>query len=97
MPVTTHGTGKCKLSYNPGMRFSLKCIMVLVCLVGIAAAQPSNRIVIQTSTILDGKGGVLHNQQIVIEGSRISPSMAAPTLCTVVNPPCSVIQASAAV
>jgi len=53
------------------MRFSLKCIMVLVCLVGIAAAQPSNRIVIQTSTILDGKGGVLHNQQIVIEGSRI--------------------------
>jgi imidazolonepropionase-like amidohydrolase len=27
--------------------------------------------VIQTSTLLDGKGGVLRNQQIVIEGSRI--------------------------
>lgn len=31
----------------------------------------ANRIVLQTSTILDGKGGVLRNQQIVIEGSRI--------------------------
>jgi imidazolonepropionase-like amidohydrolase len=33
-----------------------------------ACAQP---IVLQTSTILDGKGGVLKNQQIVIEGGRI--------------------------
>jgi imidazolonepropionase-like amidohydrolase len=33
-------------------------------------AQP-RRIVIQTSTILDGKGGVLKDQQIVIEGSEI--------------------------
>lgn len=33
-----------------------------------ALAQP---IVLQTSTILDGKGGVLQNQQIVIEGARI--------------------------
>jgi imidazolonepropionase-like amidohydrolase len=28
-------------------------------------------IILQTSTILDGKGGVRHNQQIVVEGSRI--------------------------
>jgi imidazolonepropionase-like amidohydrolase len=33
-----------------------------------AFAQP---IVIQTSTILDGKGGTLRNRQIVVEGSRI--------------------------
>src|SRR3984957_7678475 len=33
-------------------------------------AQP-RRIVIQTGTILDGKGGVLKDQQIVIEGSQI--------------------------
>src|SRR5471032_920153 len=33
-----------------------------------ACAQP---IVLQTSTILDGKGGVLKNRQIVIDGSRI--------------------------
>src|SRR5579863_6354697 len=31
----------------------------------------AQRIVIQTSTILDGKGGVLKNLQIVIEGSEI--------------------------
>src|SRR5579871_5458585 len=38
----------------------------------IALAQtPAGKIVIQTSTVLDGKGGVLRNQQIVIEGSRI--------------------------
>ena len=33
-----------------------------------AFAQP---IVIQTGTVLDGKGGTLHNRQIVIEGSQI--------------------------
>jgi imidazolonepropionase-like amidohydrolase len=43
---------------------------------GLAAAvcfaqTPAARIVIQTSTILDGKGGVLKDQQIVIEGSEI--------------------------
>jgi imidazolonepropionase-like amidohydrolase len=35
------------------------------------AQAPARRIVIQTSTILDGKGGVLKDQQIVIEGSEI--------------------------
>src|SRR5258708_25108118 len=43
-------------------------------------SQPNtNRVVLQTSTILDGKGGVLRNQQIVIEGSRIQ-SVQAGTL-----------------
>lgn len=38
----------------------------------LALAQPpSGKVVIRTSTLLDGKGGVLRNQQIVIEGSRI--------------------------
>ncbi|HEY2015345.1 MAG TPA: amidohydrolase family protein [Bryobacteraceae bacterium] len=32
---------------------------------------PAGRIVIQAGTVLDGKGGVLKNQQIVIDGSRI--------------------------
>jgi len=35
----------------------------------IVSAQP---IVLQTSAILDGKGGTLRNQQIVIDGSKIS-------------------------
>ncbi len=35
----------------------------------VASAQP---IVLQTSTILDGKGGTLRNQQVVIDGSKIS-------------------------
>ena len=37
-------------------------------------AQPpakSKRIVIAASTVLDGKGRVLHNTRIVIEGSKI--------------------------
>jgi imidazolonepropionase-like amidohydrolase len=41
----------------------------------------THRIVIQTSTILDGKGGVLKDQQIVIEGSQIrvvAPGTAKP-------------------
>jgi imidazolonepropionase-like amidohydrolase len=35
------------------------------------AQAPARRMVIETSTILDGKGGVLKDQQIVIEGSEI--------------------------
>jgi len=33
----------------------------------VAGAQP---IVIKTSTILDGKGGILRNKMIVVEGGR---------------------------
>ena len=44
---------------------------LLLPLLTIAACSAQHRIVIQTSTILDGKGGILKNQQIVIEGSEI--------------------------
>ena len=40
-------------------------------LLAISAFAQQPQIVLQTSTILDGKGGVLKNQQIVISGSRI--------------------------
>jgi imidazolonepropionase-like amidohydrolase len=46
----------------PGLALFLSCAY---------AQPPSNRIVLQTSTILDGRGGILKGQQIVIEGSRI--------------------------
>jgi imidazolonepropionase-like amidohydrolase len=36
-----------------------------------ALAVAQNRVVIDAGTILDGRGGVLHNQQIVIENGRI--------------------------
>ena len=45
------------------MKALLICLTATLCL--------AQRIVIQTSTILDGKGGVLKDQQIVIEGSEI--------------------------
>jgi imidazolonepropionase-like amidohydrolase len=38
----------------------------------IAAVSPAQSIMIKTTTILDGKGGVLRNKEIVIEGSKIS-------------------------
>jgi imidazolonepropionase-like amidohydrolase len=60
------------------MLLRLFCLSILLTLSGFA--QPNtNRIVLQTSTILDGKGGVLRNQQIVIEGSRLQ-SVQAGTL-----------------
>ncbi len=46
----------------------MRFLILFVC-AALAAAQ--NRIVLQAGTILDGKGGVLHNQQIAIEGGRI--------------------------
>jgi imidazolonepropionase-like amidohydrolase len=42
--------------------------VIFVFTLAIASAQP---IVINTSTVLDGKGGVLKDRQIVIEGSKI--------------------------
>jgi imidazolonepropionase-like amidohydrolase len=46
--------------------------MRLCCpILGLVAAAFAQPIVLQTSIILDGKGGVLKNQQIVVEGSRI--------------------------
>jgi len=38
----------------------------------VAALASAQSIVLQTSTVLDGKGGTLRNQQIVIDGSKIS-------------------------
>jgi len=52
------------------MLLRLFCLALLAALPGLAESN-SSRIVLQTSTILDGKGGVLRNQQIVIEGPRI--------------------------
>jgi len=44
-------------------------LFVLILLAGAAFAQ--DRIVIQTGTLLDGRGGVLRNQRIVIESGKI--------------------------
>jgi imidazolonepropionase-like amidohydrolase len=44
-------------------------ICMLLGATGVAIAQP---IVIRTTTLLDGKGAVLKNKEIVIEGSKIS-------------------------
>src|ERR1700728_2848646 len=50
--------------YNRLMRFLLVLFFSVM-----AFAQ--DRIVLHTNVLLDGKGGVLKNQQIVIEGGRI--------------------------
>jgi imidazolonepropionase-like amidohydrolase len=43
----------------------------IFCLALCAASLGAQTVVIQTSTILDGRGGVLKDRQIVIEGSKI--------------------------
>src|SRR6266536_916229 len=59
------------------MRFAkiFLCILIIpgVCATAPISAQTptQKRIVIAASTVLDGKGGVLHNTRIVIEGSQI--------------------------
>ncbi len=59
---------------------SAKLILGIFCMAGVSAlAQPGSsptpapgkRIVIAAGTVLDGKGGVLHDTRIVIEGSKI--------------------------
>jgi len=50
------------------MKKAIAISMLLGVVASIGIAQP---IVIRTTTLLDGKGGVLKNKEIVIEGSRI--------------------------
>jgi imidazolonepropionase-like amidohydrolase len=45
-------------------------LVLLAC--AAAALAPAQRIVLDTSLILDGRGGTLRNQQIVIEGAKIA-------------------------
>lgn len=51
------------------MSLNLRTAALLALAAGTALAQSA--IVIQTGTVLDGRGGTLQNRQIVIEGSRI--------------------------
>jgi imidazolonepropionase-like amidohydrolase len=53
----------------------MRSLIITVCLLlAVGTSQPSRQpkqIVIAAGTILDGKGGVLHNTRIVVEGSKI--------------------------
>jgi imidazolonepropionase-like amidohydrolase len=44
---------------------------ILLCASAALAQAPSDRISLETSTILDGKGGILKKQRILIRGSKI--------------------------
>jgi len=44
-------------------------ILIALFLAGATLAQ--DRVVIQTGTLLDGKGGILQNQRITVKGGRI--------------------------
>ena len=48
-------------------------ILIIACAVAVApqTSPPNKRIVIAAATVLDGKGGVLRNTRIVVEGSKI--------------------------
>jgi Xaa-Pro aminopeptidase len=50
----------------------------ILCFTLFAASVYAQSIVIRTGTILDGRGGVLKNRQIVIEGSKIRTVAAEP-------------------
>ena len=54
---------------------TILCVLLLIACVGARAEsqtpQPNKQIVIAATTVLDGKGGVLHNTRIVVEGSKI--------------------------
>ena len=48
----------------------VRCLLLILCAAASASAQ-QKQIVIAASTVLDGKGGVLHDTRIVVEGSKI--------------------------
>lgn len=55
------------------MKRFVVCFVLAICAANVGAQEKpkGKQIVIATSTFLDGKGGVVHNTRIVIEGSKI--------------------------
>ncbi len=69
-PVGTSSDQLISIVYSAPQETTMKkAISISLLLNAVVLAQP---IVIKTTTILDGKGGVLRNKEIVIEGSKIS-------------------------
>ena len=63
---------------SPRNMTRIVCVLACLTLMRQTSSQtssqspPSKRIVIAASTVLDGKGHILHNTRIVIEGSKIT-------------------------
>ncbi len=56
-----------------GVRWFVVTTLVVLALPAMAVAQSqARRIVIRASTVLDGKGGVLRDVALVIDGTRIA-------------------------
>ena len=55
-----------------GLRFCASLILVALCLAAAITAAQDRPVVLKASTILDGKGKILHNTTIVIEGEKIA-------------------------
>ena len=47
------------------------CLVLMICAGSVVAQTKTKQIVIAASTVFDGKGGVVHNTRIVIEGPKI--------------------------
>ncbi|HEV8426930.1 MAG TPA: amidohydrolase family protein [Pyrinomonadaceae bacterium] len=47
------------------------CLVLIICAVSVPAQKKTKQIIIAASTLFDGRGGVVHNTRIVIEGSKI--------------------------
>ena len=58
-------------SYNHQMRSTVTAVLGLALLTVSAYAQP-RRLVIAVRTALDGRGGVLHDTRLVIQGGKIA-------------------------
>ena len=53
------------------MNTLIACFLLAICPAYIRAQEKPKQIVISAGTLFDGKGGVVHNTRIVIEGSKI--------------------------
>ena len=70
-PVRSEGRAKMRFERIVLYVLGLLSVCVVTPCVSAQAPVQSKRIVIAASTVLDGKGGVGHDRQIVVEGSRI--------------------------
>jgi imidazolonepropionase-like amidohydrolase len=54
------------------MKNYFSCITVFAAFLTISSVASAQQIIVRTSTMLDGKGQILHNKDLVIEGDHIS-------------------------
>jgi len=61
---------------------TMRCGKTALCWLAAALSLPAQTVIIRAGSLLDGKGGIARNREIVVEGNRIASVSGAKTAAT---------------